>query len=57
MVTAYELPTYWMMPAGQSPGVTREEIAESAFIETQALVDQMVAPCTVTVVREPAAAR
>lgn len=43
VATGYELPSYWMLPAGPATGVTPEEIAENAFAATQALVDQVVA--------------
>ncbi|WP_028923899.1 universal stress protein [Pseudonocardia acaciae] len=43
VVTAYELPSYWALPAGPAIGVTPEEIAENAREQTQAEVDRLLA--------------
>ncbi|WP_028927966.1 universal stress protein [Pseudonocardia acaciae] len=43
VVTAYELPSYWALPAGPAIGVTPEEIAQNAHEQTQAEVDQLLA--------------
>ncbi|WP_028927833.1 universal stress protein [Pseudonocardia acaciae] len=43
VVTAYEVPTYWALPAGPPTGVTREEIAQDALRAAQAEVDQLLA--------------
>lgn len=43
VVTAYELPNYWALPAGPAIGITPEEIAEDTHRATQEQVDQLVA--------------
>jgi nucleotide-binding universal stress UspA family protein len=43
VVTAYELPSYWGLPAGPAITVTAEEIAQDAYLAAQAQVDQVLA--------------
>lgn len=43
VVTAYELPSYWALPAGPAIGITPEEIAQDTYQATQAQVDRLLA--------------
>ncbi|GAA5162400.1 hypothetical protein GCM10023321_47940 [Pseudonocardia eucalypti] len=43
VVSAYDLPVYWALPAGPALGVTPREIGEAVLRETQSVVDQFLA--------------
>lgn len=57
VVTVYERPTYWALPAGPPTTITEQEIADDALRATQAVVDQVItgelAPPKVEVIAEP----